>query len=74
MHKITNNWNTDSPAWVVKLVAASTLVFQGLPPMLQATNVIDQHTKDVIALCCDVANLLVAGAAIFFGPANSNNN
>lgn len=65
------NWSNASPAWVTKFVAASTLFLQGLPPMLQATQVIDQHTKDVISLSCDVLNLAVAGVAIFFGGGNS---
>lgn len=56
-----------TPANVTLLVAALTFLFQGLPPIFEASEVINDHTAKVVAFICDISNMIVATAAIFFG-------
>lgn len=63
--------NIPAPATVVKFVAASTFLLQGLPHIFQGSPVVPQGTYEVVALVCDILNIFVATIAIFFG-ANGN--
>lgn len=64
---ILNNYKLPSPAWAVNAVAAATFIFQALPRVFSASAVVSDHTEAVIALSCDIANIVVAGFAIFIG-------
>lgn len=59
-----------TPANITLAVAALTFLFQGLPPIFQASEVITDKTAAIVSLLCDVANIFVATAAIFFGVKN----
>lgn len=66
-----NQIGNSTPAWVVKTVAASTVVLQLLTPVIAASTVLDQSTKDVIDLTCKLVNIAVAGLAVFFGNSST---
>jgi hypothetical protein len=61
------NINQPTPAVVGKIVAASTLLLQGIPPIITSANIISPAAKETIALICDLLNILVASLAVLFG-------
>lgn len=62
--------NQATPANITLAVAALTFLFQALPPIFEVSEVITDKTAAAVKLFCDVANVLVATAAIFFGVKN----
>ena len=68
MFIITKNQNkmrqTKTNSLVLAL-AASVFIFQGLPAIFMASDVISEHTSKVVNLICDVCNLFCAAAAIY---------
>lgn len=63
----TKQVGESTPAWVGKMVAASTLVLQMLPPILHSSAVISTHTNDVLDLTFKIANVGIVVLALFFG-------
>jgi hypothetical protein len=61
------NINQPTPAVVGKIVAASTLLLQGIPPVIASANIISPATKEIIAVVCDLLNIFVASLAVLFG-------
>ena len=61
------NINQPTPAVVGKIVAASTLLLQGIPPVIASANIINPATKEIIAVVCDLLNIFVASLAVLFG-------
>lgn len=57
----------ETPNWVLPALVAATFVFQGLPPIISGYEIVSPKTKELIALLCDVANLLAAAISLFFG-------
>ena len=65
--------NTPVPSTIVKVLAAVTLFCQALPPIMASSEVITQHTANVISLICDIINVGAAAVAVLFGV-NQNTN
>jgi hypothetical protein len=61
------NINKPTPAVVGKIVAASTLLLQGIPPVIAGADIINPATKETVALVCDLLNIFVASLAVLFG-------
>ena len=59
--------NNDTPAWVIKAVAAVTLGLQMLTPIVSVSTVLDQHTKEVLDLVVKLVNVGIVVIAVFFG-------
>lgn len=72
MPRLTNNWNKDSPAWVVPMLAAGTFLFQGIPPIIASKTILSAHTIELVSLVCDLANIFLAAFAIFIGKGSNN--
>jgi hypothetical protein len=56
-----------TPANITLAVAALTFLFQGLPPIIEANEFISHKTASFVATICDILNVFVSCAAIFFG-------
>lgn len=62
-----NNINKATPANITAIVAALTFMLQGLPPIFQASEIINDKTAESIKLTCDVLNIIIAALAMVFG-------
>lgn len=61
------NINKPTPAVIGKIVAASTLLLQGIPPVITSADIISPTAKETVALVCDLLNIFVASLAVLFG-------
>jgi hypothetical protein len=61
------NINKPTPPIVGKIVAAATLLLQGIPTVIASADIISPNAKETVALVCDLLNIFVASLAVFFG-------
>ena len=66
MATVVKNITEPTPAWVGAVVAASTILLQGLPMVMAKYSFVTPHALEITSFGCDMGNMAIAAFAIFF--------